>query len=110
MSFDPLPLKPVTAPATPNAYFAPKPVSGVNGGGEGGPVEVTWADIDGKPAYIGAGSTAQAACNAILAAPIAHTHEADAVKADAISPGTATDVQGLLEELAARITALEEAE
>src|SRR5690606_2371643 len=39
-----------------------------------------------------------------------HTHTAAEVTATAISPGTATDVQGILAELAARITDLETAQ
>lgn len=36
-----------------------------------------------------------------------HTHNAGQITATAIAPGTATNVQGILAELAARITALE---
>lgn len=38
-----------------------------------------------------------------------HTHTASAITATAIGPGTATNVQGILAELAARIAALEAA-
>ena len=34
--------------------------------------------------------------------------DASGITADPIAPGTATDVQGILEELASRITAIEE--
>ena len=34
MAFDPIPLESKSAPATPNAYFRPIPVSGVWGGAD----------------------------------------------------------------------------
>ena len=48
---------------------------------------------------IGTGANQAAAGN--------HTHTASTVTATAVGEGTATDVQGVLEELEARITALE---
>ncbi|WP_433893041.1 hypothetical protein [Streptomyces sp. CA-111067] len=58
---------------------------------------------DGDPSTTVASVTADGVTGAVPgAAPTA----AD-VTAEAISPGTATDVQGILAELAARITALE---
>src|SRR5690606_38417335 len=85
---------------------------------------VAWDDVTGKPAVIAAGADAAAARTAIgagtsnltigttasTAAAGNHTHTAAAVTATAIAPGTATDVQGILAELAARITALENAQ
>lgn len=64
-----------------------------------------WADVSGKPTTF-APITGTAANQA---APGNHTHTATAVTATAVAPGTATDVQGILAELASRITALEEA-
>lgn len=82
-----------------------------------------WADVTGKPAVIGAGADAAAARTAIGAGTSSvvvgtgaanaaagnHVHTATAVTATAIGPGTATTVQGILAELAARIAALEAA-
>lgn len=82
-----------------------------------------WDDVTGKPAVIAAGADAAAARTAIgagtsnltigttasTAAAGNHTHTAAAVTATAIAPGTATNVQDILAELAARITALETA-
>lgn len=82
-----------------------------------------WDEVTNKPAVIAAGADAAAARTAIgagtsnltigttasTAAAGNHTHTATAVTATAISPGTATNVQGILAELAARITALENA-
>lgn len=76
---------------------------------------VDWSNIENVP---GALTSAQAAgtpsiraigTTATTAAAGNHTHTATAVTATAISPGTATNVQGILAELAARITALENA-
>lgn len=120
MAFDPIPLESKSAPATPNAYFRPIPVSGISGGG-GGAVE--WDDITDKPAVIAAGATQADARTAIGAGTsslvigtTATTAKAgNAVQtatqttATAIAPGTATNVQAILAELAARITALENA-
>lgn len=82
-----------------------------------------WGDITGKPAVIAAGADAAAARTAIGAGTsslaigtTATTAKAgNAVQtaaqttATAIAPGTATNVQAILAELAARITALESA-
>lgn len=67
------------------------------------PEALTAAQAAGTPSIraIGTSATTAAAGN--------HTHTATAVTATAISPGTATNVQGILAELAARITALENA-
>lgn len=66
---------------------------------------VAWADVTGKPTtfppVIGTTATTAKAGNAVQTA--AQT------TATAIAPGTATNVQGILAELAARITALENA-
>ncbi|RDI13455.1 hypothetical protein DEU38_13430 [Rhodococcus sp. AG1013] len=89
----------------------------------GGGAAVTWANISGKPAVVAAGADAPAARAAIgagtssialgstasTASPGNHAHAASAVTATAIAPGTATNVQGILAELAARIAALEAA-
>lgn len=75
--------------------------------------DVAWADIDNVPAAL---TTAQAAATpsiraigttATTAAAGNHTHTATATTATAIGPGTATNVQGILAELAARIAVLE---
>lgn len=102
--------------------------AGIEGGGG---AAVAWDDVTGKPATfpptIGATAvTAVAGNDARLTAGVAgtatvraigstattaaagnHVHTATAVTATAISPGSATTVQGILAELAARITALE---
>lgn len=67
------------------------------------PVALTVAQAAGTPSIRAIGTTAT------TAAAGNHTHTATAVTATAISPGTATDVQGILAELAARITDLENA-
>lgn len=81
--------------------------------GESGPT--AWASITGVPVAL---TTAQAAATpsiralgttATTAAAGNHTHTATAVTAAAIGPGTATNVQGILAELAARIATLESA-
>lgn len=78
-------------------------------------VDVPWADIDGVPATLTAAAAAGTASiraigtTATTAAAGNHTHAASAVTATAIAPGTATNVQGILAELAARIAALESA-
>lgn len=92
---------------------------------DGGGVEptVAWDDVADKPAVIAAGDTQAAARSAIGAGTsnlaigtTASTAKAgNAVQtaaqttATAIAPGTATNVQGILAELAARIAALEAA-
>ncbi|MFD9146210.1 hypothetical protein ACFWDF_02905 [Streptomyces diastaticus] len=67
------------------------------------PQPVEWAEITGKPATypptVGTGAAQAAAGN--------HTHTAATVTATAVGGGTATTVQGVLAELAARITELE---
>lgn len=66
---------------------------------------VAWADVTGKPAtfppVIGTTATTAKAGNAV--------QTATQTTATAIAPGTATNVQAILAELAARITALENA-
>lgn len=57
-----------------------------------GDYQPTWAQVTGKPATF---------------APSAHTHTATEVTATAVGGGSATTVQGILEELALRIAALE---
>lgn len=65
----------------------------------------TWASVTGKPATfaptIGTTATTAKAGNAV--------QTATQTTATAIAPGTATNVQGILAELAARIAALEAA-
>src|SRR5690606_35891904 len=72
-------------------------------GGGDGPAAVAWDDITDKPStfapIIGTGANQAAAGN--------HTHAASTVTATAVAGGTATDVQGILDELAARIADLE---
>lgn len=69
---------------------------------------LTAADAAAARTAIGAGTSSiivgTAAANAAAGN---HVHTATVVTATAISPGTATTVQGILAELAARITALE---
>lgn len=74
---------------------------------------VAWGDITGVPARL---NSAQAAGTASIralgtgaqaAAPGNHTHAASAITASVVGPGSATDVQGILEELNARINSLE---
>lgn len=97
-------------------------VNGVEVTPGGGGSAVAWGDITGKPATFPptTGTTAGTALagntpllalgnTATTAAAGNHTHAATAITATAISPGTATTVQGILAELAARITALEAA-
>lgn len=67
------------------------------------PVALTAAQAAGTPSIRAIGTTAT------TAAAGNHTHTAATVTATAISPGTATDVQGILAELAARITDIETA-
>lgn len=92
--------------------FSELPVFG-GGGGEGG--SVAWGDITEVPAALTAAQAAGTASiraigtTATTAAAGNHTHAASAVTATAIAPGTATNVQGILAELAARIAALENA-
>lgn len=82
-----------------------------------------WGDVIGKPAVIAAGADEAAARTAIgagtsnlaigttasTAAAGNHTHTATQVTATAVTGGTATNVQGILAELTARIVALETA-
>lgn len=89
------------------------------GGGESSPA--AWADITGKPAVIAAGADAAAARTAIGAGTSSltigtaaanaaagnHSHTATAITATAVGGGTATNVQAILAELAARIATLE---
>ena len=71
----------------------------------GGGGSVTWDDVTGKPTtfapIIGTSATTAKAGNAV--------QTATQTTATAIAPGTATNVQAILAELAARITALENA-
>ncbi len=90
-------------------------------GGSGASGPGAWTDITGKPAVIAAGADQAAARSAIgagtsnlalgstasTAAAGNHIHTATNISATAIAPGTATNVQGILAELAARIAALE---
>lgn len=102
-------------------------------GGDRGPVE--WSEVTGKPATfpptIGTTATTAKAGNAVTAwadvtgkpatfPPVIGTTSTTAKAGDAvqsasetpatpISPGSATDVQGILAELAARVAALEDA-
>jgi len=73
------------------------------GGGESTPP--AWGDITGKPATfpptIGTTATTAKAGNAV--------QTATQTTATAVAPGTATNVQEILAELSARITALENA-
>lgn len=95
------------------------------------PADVAWDDVTDKPSTfaptigatavtavagndsrLSAGAAGTATVRAIgatatTAAAGNHAHTATQVTATAISPGSATNVQGILAELAARITALE---
>ncbi|UPK42467.1 hypothetical protein [Paenibacillus pabuli] len=92
------------------------------GGGGGGTVtsnSITDATATGKAVLtsanqaaartaIGAGTSNLAiGTTASTAAAGNHVHPASAITATAIAPGTATNVQSILAELAARVTALE---
>ncbi|MER8086612.1 hypothetical protein ABTZ57_16115 [Streptomyces sp. NPDC094048] len=69
---------------------------------------LTAPDAAAARTAIGAGTSSLAVgTTAVTAAAGNHTHTATTVTATAIGPGTATTVQGILDELAARITALE---
>ncbi|MFF4672292.1 hypothetical protein ACFY1C_20945 [Streptomyces sp. NPDC001279] len=69
---------------------------------------LTAADGAAARTAIGAGTSSLAlGTTAATAATGNHAHTAATVTATAIAPGTATTVQGILAELAARITALE---
>jgi len=69
---------------------------------------MTAADAAAARSAIGAGTSSLAlGTSASTAAAGNHTHNAGQITATAIAPGTATNVQGILSELAARITALE---
>lgn len=88
----------------PTAFFdaSGNPID-IGGGGE--PTAVAWSDVTGKPTTfpptIGTTATTAKAGNAVQTA--AQT------TATAVAPGTATNVQAILAELSARITALENA-
>lgn len=73
--------------------------------GAGGEVSVAWVDVSGKPSTfpptIGTTATTAKAGNAV--------QTATETTATAVAPGTSTNVQGILAELSARITALENA-
>lgn len=85
------------------------------------PASVGWDDIDDKPQVIASGETQEDARTAIgagtsnleIGTTSTTAKAGDAVQtatetpATAIGAGTATDVQGILAELEARITALE---
>jgi len=94
----------------------------IGGGGGGGSVtsnSITDATATGKAVLtsanqaaartaIGAGTSNLAiGTTASTAAAGNHVHPASAITATAIAPGTATNVQGILAELAARVAALE---
>ena len=70
-------------------------------GGSGGGTEVDWDDVTGKPATFAPtiGTSASTA--------MAGNTTASGLPATAIGPGTATTVQGILSELASRISDLE---
>lgn len=69
---------------------------------------LTAADGAAARTAIGAGTSSLAlGTTAATAAAGNHTHTATAITATAVAPGTATTVQGILAELASRITALE---
>lgn len=73
-----------------------------------GKAVLTAASVAAARTAIGAGTSSLAlGATGTTAAAGNHTHTATQVTATAISPGTATTVQGILAELAARITALE---
>lgn len=98
-----------------------KPVDIGSGGGSGtvtsdnitdatttGKAVLTAANQAAARTAIGAGTSNLAiGTTASTAAAGNHVHPATAITATAIAPGTATNVQGILAELAARITALE---
>lgn len=87
----------------------------------GGGATVSWVDVTDKPAVIAAGADAAAARTAIGAGTSSLTigttattakagnavQTAAQTTATAIAPGSATNVQAILAELSARITALE---
>ena len=90
------------------------------GGDDDSAVSVSWDDVADKPEtfppVIGTGSDEAMAGDTELltigttgttAAAGNHTHTAADINATAIAPGTATDVQGILAELQARIEALD---
>jgi len=71
---------------------------------------LTAADAAAARTAIGAGTSSLAlGTSASQAAAGNHVHTASVITATAIAPGTATNVQGILAELAARISALETA-
>lgn len=82
----------------------------------GGEADVSWSDIEDIPEGLTAAQDAETASiralgtSGIEAAAGDHTHSASDITATAISPGTATTVQGILGELAARVEALESAQ
>lgn len=82
---------------------------------ESGGTTVNWTDVNGVPVALTAAQAASTpsiraiGTTATTAAAGNHTHTATTVTATAIGPGTATNVQGILAELAARIATLESA-
>lgn len=104
MALDPIPY---VVDASGDASAAPEgavPIA-LYGADSGGVSTVAWDDVTDKPTTfaptIGTTATTAKAGNAV--------QTATQTTATAISPGTATNVQGILAELAARITALETA-
>lgn len=98
MALTPIPL---TTDGSGPAGAIPVTVSGQ----PSGPSSVAWADVTDKPStfppVIGTTATTAKAGNAV--------QTATQTTATAVAPGTATNVQAILAELSARITALENA-
>lgn len=92
---------PLTVDGTGPEGAIPVTIAGLGGGS----TTVSWAEVTGKPATfaptIGTTASTAKAGNAV--------QTATQTTATAITPGTATNVQAILTELAARITALESA-
>lgn len=100
--------------------LAKEVASQIDGGADN---TVTWDGVTDKPAVIAAGDTQAAAraaigagtSNLVIGTTASTAKAGNAVQtaaqttATAIAPGTATNVQGILAELAARIAALEAA-
>ncbi|MFE4328727.1 hypothetical protein ACFRQM_04510 [Streptomyces sp. NPDC056831] len=96
--------KPATFPPAAHTHTAAQ----VSDASATGRTVLTAADAAAARTAIGAGTSSLAiGATAATAAAGNHTHTAVQVTATAIGPGTATTVQGILAELAARITALE---
>ena len=97
---EPLRMIQVDEPET-ESPWAPIPVY-ISGVGDGGG-SVSWSDIEGKPAtyppIIGTSATTAMAGNS--------QQSANRTPATAIAPGTATNVQAILQELSDRIALLE---